>query len=313
MNIEELNNDHGIAEQLKFIEGKGGLPFIKIDNAKASAIVSIYAGQVLSFQPANEPHNLMFLSEAAYYQPGKSIKGGIPICWPWFGPDPEQSGRPPHGFVRTRFWNVVRTGTTDDGGTRVTLGLTDTSETKAIWPHEFSLLLEITIGESLDLELITRNTTAETFHITQALHTYFKVGHIDQVAISGLEGTEYIDKADNGLLKLQTGTITINAEVDRIYRAVEGDLVIDDVMLGRRIRIASRNSKTAVVWNPWAKISAEMGDLNDDAYKHFICVETANAGSDIVKVGPYGECRLGANFRVEQTLPELLNDFPSAA
>lgn len=313
MNIEQLNADHGIAEQLKFIEGAGGFPFIKIDNAKASALISVYAGQVLSFQPANERHNLMFVSEAAYYQAGKGIKGGTPICWPWFGPDPEQLGRPSHGFVRTRFWDVVRTEMTGDGDSKVTLGLTDTPETRAIWPHGFNLSIEITVGESLKLELITRNTTAQTFHITQALHTYFKVGHIDQIGISGLEGTEYIDKADNGLLKLQTGTIMIGTEVDRIYRDVEGELVIDDVMLGRRIRITSKGSKTAVVWNPWAKISAEMGDLKDDDYKHFVCVETANAGSDIVKLGPYDECRLGANYHVERTLPEVLDDFPSAA
>lgn len=313
MNIEQLNNDYGITDQVKFIEGAGGFPFIKIDNAKASAVISVYGGQVLAFQPANESHNLMFLSESAYYQLGKSIKGGTPICWPWFGPDPEQLGRPSHGFVRTLLWNVVRTGTTADGDSKVTLGLTDTDETRAIWPHGFSLSLEITVGESLNLELITRNTTAQTFHITQALHTYFRVGHIDQVAISGLDGTEYIDKADNGLLKLQTGTVTIGKEVDRIYRDVERELVIDDVMLGRRIRIKSTGSKTAVVWNPWAKISAEMGDLKDDDYERFVCVETANAGSDIVKVGPNNECRLGANYRIEQTFPEMLNDFPTAA
>jgi glucose-6-phosphate 1-epimerase len=313
MNIEQLNNDYGIADQVKFIQGAGGFPFIKIDNDKAGAVISVYGGQVLSFQPANEPHNLMFLSESAYYQPGKSIKGGTPICWPWFGPDPEQLGRPSHGFVRTLFWNVVGTETTADGDSKVTLGLTDTAETRAIWPHGFSLSLEITVGESLNLELITRNTTTQTFHITQALHTYFRVGHIDQVAISGLDGTEYIDKADNALLKLQTGTITIGTEVDRIYRDVERELLIDDAMFGRRIRIKSTGSKTAVVWNPWAKISAEMGDLKDDDYERFVCVETANAGSDIVKVGPNGECRLGANYHIERTLPEMSSDFPSAA
>lgn len=305
MNIEQLNNDHGIRDQLKFIEGGGGLPFIQVDNAKASAVISVYAGQVLSFQPANEPHNLMFLSEAAYYQAGKAIKGGVPVCWPWFGPDPERRGRPAHGFVRNRFWNVMQT-EVKAGDTKVTLGLADSPETLAIWPHSFALTLEITIGDSLNLELVTRNTGKEQFSITQAFHTYFKVGQIGKVVVLGLEDTNYIDKTDNGVQKRQKGAITINAEVDRIYRNAPNELIIDDTALVRRIRIASQGSKTAVVWNPWAKISAEMGDLKDDDYEHLLCVETANADQDVVEVGPGSESRLMANYRIERYLPDVL-------
>ncbi|MGH8763257.1 MAG: D-hexose-6-phosphate mutarotase [Nitrosospira sp.] len=305
MNIEQLNNDHGIRDQLKFIEGGGGLPFIQVDNAKASAVISVYAGQVLAFQPANEPHNLMFLSEAAYYRAGKAIKGGVPVCWPWFGPDPEQRGRPAHGFVRNRFWNVVQT-EARAGDTRITLGLTDSPETLAIWPHSFALALEITIGDSLNLELVTRNTGKERFSITQAFHTYFKVGHIGKVVVLGLEDSNYIDKTDNGVQKRQKGAITINSEVDRIYRNAPDELIIDDTALVRRIRIASQGSKTAVVWNPWAKISAEMGDLKDDDYEHLLCVETANADRDVVEVGPGNESRLMANYRIEHYLPDVL-------
>ncbi len=306
VNIEQLNSDHGISGQLKFVEGGGGLPFIQIDNTKASAVISVYAGQVLSFQPANEPQNLMFLSEAAYYKVGKAIKGGVPICWPWFGPDPERLGRPTHGFVRNRFWDVLRTEVRAGGDTRVTLGLTDTPETRTIWPHSFALALEITVGDSLNLELVTRNTAKEKFSITQALHTYFKVGHISQVVVLGLEDTGYIDKVDNGAHKLQKGAVTINAEVDRIYRDAPNELVIDDTALVRRIRIASQGSKTAVVWNPWEKIAAEMGDLKDDDYQRLLCVEIANAGTDVVEVSPDSEFRLVANYRVERYLPDVL-------
>lgn len=305
MNIEQLNNDYGIRDQLKFIEGGGGLPFIQVDNAKASAVISVYAGQVLSFQPANEPHNLMFLSEAAYYQAGKAIKGGVPVCWPWFGPDPEQRGRPAHGFVRNRLWNVMQT-EVKAGDIKVTLALTDSPETLAIWPHSFALALEITIGDSLNLELVTRNTGNERFSITQAFHTYFRVGEIGKVVVLGLEDTNYIDKTDNGVQKRQKGAITINAEVDRIYRNAPNELIIDDTALVRRIRIASQGSKTAVVWNPWAKISAEMGDLKDDDYEHLLCVETANADQDVVEVGPGSESRLMANYRIERYLPDVL-------
>jgi glucose-6-phosphate 1-epimerase len=305
MNIEQLNAEYAVGDQLKFVEGTGGFPFIKIDNDKASALISVYAGQVLSFQPANDPNNLMFLSETAYYQPGKAIKGGIPICWPWFGPDPDGLGRPAHGFVRNRFWDVVGTAATPDGDAIVTLGLVDTPETRAIWPHSFNLSLKITIGDSLNLELITRNTNTnkQPFFITQAFHTYFKVGHIDQAAVLGLDGLEYIDKTDNATYKLQTGAVSIGAEVDRIYRNVQGELVIDDAALDRRIRITSQGSSTAVVWNPWAKISAEMADLKDDDYERLLCVETANADLDVVEVVPDSEFRLTANYRIEHDIP----------
>ena len=300
MKIEQLNADYAIAGQLKFIEGKGGFPFIEISSAKASALISVYAGQVLSFHPAGEADDLMFLSEKAYYQTGKAIKGGVPICWPWFGADPAGQGRPAHGFVRNRLWNVVATETTADGNIRVTLGLMDTPETRAIWPQSFTLALEITVGNSLNLELVTRNTGTQTFPVTQAFHTYFKVGDISQTSVLGLEGIDYIDKTDNSAQKQQTGAVMINTEVDRIYLGVQGELVIDDVALKRRIRIASRGSKTAVVWNPWAKISAEMGDLQDDDYRRLLCVETSNAATDVVEIAPNSEFRLVANYRVER-------------
>ena len=311
MDIEQLNIDFGIADHIKFIQGTGGFPFIRVDNEKASAIISIYAAQVLSYQPANEPHNLVFLSEAAYYEAGKGVKGGVPICWPWFGPDPERRGRPAHGFVRTRFWNVRKTGINPDGDCKITPGLTDFPETRAIWPHLFDLSLEITVGESLDLQLVTGNPTGQPVSVTQALHTYFKVGDISQVAIFGLEGNEYVDKTDNAVVKVQTGAITIDREVVRIYRHVQRALIIEDAALNRRIRITTRGSKTAVVWNPWVKISAEMGDLEDDDYERFVCVETANADLDVIEVPAGGEHRLAANYRIERDLAEVLKEIKS--
>lgn len=299
MSIEQLNTDYGIAGQLKFLEGKGGLPLIEIDNGKAKATISVYAGQLLSFQPANEPQDLMFLSQKAYYQTGKAIKGGIPICWPWFGPDPAGLGRPSHGFVRNRLWNVLGT-EAHEGATKVKLGLVETAETQNIWNQSFEMAIAISVGEKLTVELITRNTGAQAFSITQALHTYFKIGDISQVKVLGLEDVKYLDKVDGGTQKQQQGAVAIAQEVDRVYTDVPGELVIEDAALNRRIRIASEGSKTAIVWNPWAKISAEMADLEDDDYQRFLCVETANADKDIVEVLPGSEFRLVANYSVER-------------
>jgi len=300
MNIAQLNKDHAIQDQLKFIEGKGGLPVIQISSAKASALISIYAGQVLSYQPVNEPADLMFLSEKAYYQTGKAIKGGSPICWPWFGPDPEGLGRPGHGFVRNRMWKMVSTDVTTDGDVKVILGLEDSAETKNIWPYSFILTQEITVGKSLNLELITKNTGAEAFVITQAFHTYFNIGDIGQTKVLGLEGCQYIDKVDNSMQKQQTGAVMINSEVDRIYLDVKNLQIIEDAALKRRIHITSKGNATAVVWNPWEKIAAEMADLQDSDYQRLICVETTNAAGDVIEVKPNSNCRLVANYCIER-------------
>ncbi|MER2512068.1 MAG: D-hexose-6-phosphate mutarotase [Nitrosomonas ureae] len=299
MTIEELNAKYKIAGQLEFIAGNGGLPMIQVQSAKAGALISLHAGQVLSYRPAGEPEDVLFLSEKAYYQDGKAIKGGAPICWPWFGADPEGKGRSGHGFVRNRAWNVVATEAMANGDVKVTLGLEDTPDTRAIWPQSFSLLQEIVIGDALNLSLITRNTGKETFSITQAFHTYFKVGDIARTKVLGLEGCEYIDKAGGGnAQKRQSDAVTVESEVDRIYLDVGNTLTIDDSALNRCIRITSQGSKTAVVWNPWEKISKEMADLEDADYQRLLCVETTNAANDVIEIVPGSECRLTANYRV---------------
>ncbi|HBZ30516.1 MAG TPA: D-hexose-6-phosphate mutarotase, partial [Nitrosomonas nitrosa] len=243
--MEQFNADHGIVGQIEFFEGQGGLPFIRASNAKANALISVYAGQVLAYRPAGKADDLMFLSEKAYYQAGKAIKGGVPICWPWFGSDPEGKGRPAHGFVRNRMWDVIDTAVSVNGEARIVLGLTDTPETRSIWPHAFVLRLEITIGETLGLALITRNSGDQPFSITQAFHTYFGVGDIHQTSVSGLEGKSYIDKVDGGQQKIQSGAVTINTEVDRIYLDVANELVIHDAARKRNVRITSQGSRSA--------------------------------------------------------------------
>lgn len=279
--------------------GHGGLPMINVSNGHADALVSVYAGQVLSFKPKGSA-DVLFTSNGAYYQEGKAIKGGIPICWPWFGPDPEGKGRPAHGLARTRMWSEWESRENADGSTTVVLGMESSPETLAIWPHAFKLAMEITVGTTLQLALVTHNTGDAPFTITQALHTYFAVGDIAQTQVLGLEGAHYIDKATgaNGAVRRQDGAVTASAEVDRVYLDVPPALTVVDTAGQRRIRIASSGNKTAVVWNPWAKIAAEMGDLLDDDYLRFICVETANAGDDVVEVAPGGEFRLAVEYAV---------------
>lgn len=300
MDLARLNADYGIDGQLQFSSGKGDFSCIKVTNDQATALISVYGGQVLSFQPQGEPQDLMFVSENAYYKTGKAIKGGVPVCWPWFGPDPEGAGRPSHGFARNRFWQVLETEALTNGATKVSLGFSDSDDTRALWPHAFELALEITVGTTLGMALVSRNRGDAPFEITQALHTYFTVGDITQATVIGLDGTRYIDKVDGGAVKPQAGAVDITSEVDRIYTSVPGMLVIQDRALGRNIRITSTGNQTAVVWNPWSEISVKMADLADQDYTRFLCVETTNAAENVVTVPAQGEFRLEVTYQIER-------------
>jgi glucose-6-phosphate 1-epimerase len=301
-NLDALNAAHSLRDQLRFVQGPGGFPFIEVRNTHAAATVSLYGGQVLSFQPREACADALFVSEQALYATGKAIRGGVPICWPWFGPDPEGLRRSAHGFARTQLWTVHGTAAMATGATRITLGLADSEQTRAIWPHGFALTLEITVGPTLCLALTTRNTGVQPFAITQALHSYFDVGDVAQTTVSGLDKCRYIDKAAgaNGAAKTQQGEVHFEAEVDRIYANPPAELTVLDSAGQRAIHIASTGSRTAVVWNPWAQIAAGMSDLKDDAFQRFVCVETANAGDDVVTVSPGKAHRLTAEISVQR-------------
>jgi glucose-6-phosphate 1-epimerase len=298
MNFDQLR-EHEIEDELQFVEIEHGFVYAEINNAKAHATISTYSGQVLSYRPKNQQQDLLFVSDQAYYEDGKAIKGGIPVCWPWFGADPDDQGRPAHGFVRNRQWEVSSSESLADGSTQVVMSLVDTAETRKIWPHPFRLDIVITVGDSLKVALVTHNSGDESVTISQALHSYFHVGDISKVRVLGLDGTEYLDKVDDSTRKTQVGPVIIEGEVDRIYTGVSGELIIDDESLGRKIRITSSGCSTAVVWNPWSEIATSMGDLDDNAYRNMICVETANAGPETITISADSEYRLVAEYTID--------------
>lgn len=180
------------------------------------------------------------------------------------------------------------------------LDLNDTAETRAIWPHAFELSLTVTVGPTLHLALTTRNTSDAPFEITQALHSYFAVGDIAQTRVSGLDGCSYMDKAAGagGAAKVQGADVTVTAEVDRVNTGVPPSLSIVDSAQGRRVRIASKSSSSAVVWTPWAAIAAGMADLQDNGYLNFVCVETANVADDAITLAPGAAHTLAAHIAV---------------
>lgn len=294
MTIDDLNQQFAIENHLQIIEGEGGFAFIKIHNAKADALISLYGGQVLSYRIVQQPE-LLFLSDKAYYQSGKAIKGGVPICWPWFGNDPEDKGRPAHGFARNSLWQLATTEQLANGDTRLELQLKPNELSRSLWPHEFLLSLQVTVGDELTLQLTTHNKDTQAFAITQALHSYFAVESIDALRIGGLENLDYLDKAKSNTgaeQKSQQGEIHIEGEVDRIYLQVPEKITLKHIAPSHSadaaISLHSKNNATAVVWNPWQDLCAQSADLNDTDYTRFVCVETANAASDVISL-PAGE------------------------
>lgn len=301
MTLEDLNATHALPHHLSFFSGPGDLPFLQVRNAHAEAVVSLYGAQVLSYRPVGAEADVLFLSERASYEAGKAIRGGVPVCWPWFGPDPQGLGRPNHGFARTRLWSVLNTDATPAGETRVALGLRDTPHTRALWLHAFELTLQITVGTTLRLALTTRNTGDAPFQITQALHSYLAVADIAQATVTGLGGCGYIDNATgaHGAVRRQVGGVRFEVEVDRIYTGAPAQLALVDGAGQRQLHISSAGSRTAVVWNPGAALAARMADLSDGDHRRFLCVETANAADDVVTVPPGEEHRLVATLGLQ--------------
>ena len=297
INVQKLNASFGMLDQVGFFEGKGGLPFLKINNKKASALISIYAGQVISFKPADQVEDVMFVSDNAYFQEGKAIKGGVPICWPWFGAA-EKEGNPDHGFVRNNYWIVSSVNVLKNGDTKVVLEFEDTKQTREFWPYEFYLSLEILISDSLTLTLLTRNVGDSSFMVTDALHAYFNVGDATQVKVLGLEHTEYLDKKHEFVKVCQVGAVTLSEETDHIHTDIKHDLTIDDPVFNRKIKVSSSGNNNVVVWNPWEKGAAEMKDLDKEDYKHFICLEIANAAEDGIEVKPNSGYWMVTNYSV---------------
>ncbi len=283
--IRELNAQFGIEGELDFVEDESGLAVAKIDNAQGSATLCLQGAHLMSWQPRSQKTPVVWLSRDAKLAVGKSIRGGAPVCWPWFGAHATESAFPGHGFARTVPWRVIESGKGIDGETRLALRLVASDKTREQWPHACNLDLVITIGETLRMELITENTGSDDFVIGEALHTYFQIGDISEVSVSGLEGCEYWDKVGGSSLRKQNGEIRFSGETDRVYINTVSECVIRDEKLMRSIHVAKSGSLSTVVWTPWIDKANKMGDMGQpDGWREMLCVESANALENQVKV-----------------------------
>jgi len=294
-----LNQKHAIENHVQLREIADGMIIAEVANQHALANIALQGAHVATFQPRGE-EPVIWLSPLAKFAPGKSIRGGVPICWPWFGPHQTDSKLPGHGFARTVPWELLDTKALEDGSTFLRFGLIENDTTRAQWPHPSTAQLEVTVGKALRVELVTANTGSAPFELGEALHTYLQISDVSNMTIRGLEGCEYIDKVGATTRRTQQDGIVIESEVDRVYVNTAADCVIEDKGLKRAIRIHKEGSRSTVVWNPWTEKAEKMGDFGPKLHRDMVCVESGNAMENAVTVAPGETHRLVAMYSVEK-------------
>jgi len=289
-----------IPEVAHFHEGPDGLVFLEIQTPLATARVFLQGAHVTHFQPANE-RPVLFMSGSSIYATGKPIRGGVPVIFPWFGPRAGFPDAPAHGFARVRPWHVEQLFQASSGEVTLVLRLDSDERTRAEWPHDFILRHTITVGTTLNMALSVENRSSEPFAFEEALHTYLVVEDVREVSITGLSGTDYLDKVDSFRRKTQDPTpIRITGETDRVYLNTETTCVADDPKAQRRLRVEKKGSATTVVWNPWIAKAAALPDFGNDEWPGMLCIETANAAENAVTLAPGDTHEMSARIAVER-------------
>lgn len=285
---------------LGFRDDAGGLTFAEVDTPQATATICLQGAHLVTWRPKHQAQPVIWVSEAAKFAPGKSIRGGMPVCWPWFGPHAREPGFPAHGFARTVPWRLLRAEALGDGALHLAFVLLQNEQTRAQFPHACRLELGLTIGATLRAMLTTTNLDTVSVEIGEALHTYFQVGDIGAVAVHGLEGCVYVDKVDGGARKRQAGSIRFDGETDRVYLDTEASCVLEDPLLERRIVIDKTGSRSTIVWTPWQEKAEKMGDLGPNAgWRRMLCVESGNALDNVVNLAPGEAHTLAVSYRAE--------------
>ncbi len=265
-----------------------GFEYIHVKNSVAEAKIALQGAHIFSYKTQED---LLWLSETSVFEQGTAIRGGIPLCWPAFGMNNPQL--PQHGFARTLHFTLINTEETQDDTTTLTLRLCDNAQTHQLWDYSFELTLRITIAKTLTLELTTTNTDTKDFTITQAFHTYFAISDIQNIHIKGLENKPYLD-ALTQKQKMQKGTISFAQEFDAVYQNV--DTTIELIDTDKTTAIQTQGSHSCVVWNPWIDKCARMSAMQSDAYRKFVCIESANAYDDFKILRPKESHTLTVTF-----------------
>ncbi|GHA38347.1 D-hexose-6-phosphate mutarotase [Photobacterium aphoticum] len=255
-----------------------GMKVVRVLHDTAEAGITLHGGHLVWFKPAGE-EDVIWLSEKAEFDPAKAIRGGIPVCWPWFG----KAGTPSHGFARTSEWSLLEH-RENDKGVIVALALEDSEATRAIWPHKFRNVLTFEIGQSLKVTLTSTNTDEQPWHYSGALHTYFAIDDIRQVSITGM-GESYLDSTQGGKVCTGGDSMIFNGEVDRVYTQPHDTITVKDGS-PRQLHITNEGHTAAVIWNPWQDLSISMADMADNSFETMVCVESTIHGDSAITLAP---------------------------
>ncbi|EMB9229874.1 D-hexose-6-phosphate mutarotase [Vibrio harveyi] len=240
---------------------------VRVIHEKATAGIALHGGHVVSFTPAGK-ENLIWMSEKAIFDGKAALRGGIPVCWPWFG----RIAAPAHGFARTAEWELVEH-RENDNGVIVELALFPTEETHDIWPHMFDARLMVEISDQLKVTLKVTNIDDAEWTFSGALHTYLNVGDIKQAQTTGM-GPEYIDSLKEGEICQGGDVLQLTDTIDRVYTQPEAQILVKDAVLNRTLSVENQGHNSAVLWNPWATGAQGMGDMADNGYETMLCVES---------------------------------------
>ena len=298
MNLSELNRRFAISGVAEVVAGNGNLPKVQVTSATAAGEIYLHGAHVTSWKPTGA-EDVFFRSPHSLWQDGKAIRGGIPVCFPWFGAKADDPHAPDHGFVRTREWTL---NSIERNGDAVSVSMMTESDdsTRKWWPFDFRLVNRATFGTQLTVELAMTNTSSSPLRFEEALHAYYRVGDVTKAEISGLDGVHYLDKTDSFREKAQSGNVVIQAETDRVYLNTEHALELHDSVLQRKIIIAKQNSRNTVVWNPWKEKAHALADLGADLWKNMLCIEVANVGEFAINLAPGEQHTMTARVSVAQ-------------
>ena len=298
MTPEALNERFGIPGAVTFEEGNGGQTRMRISAGPSEAEIYLLGGHVTSWKPAGgDP--VLWVSRESRFAIGQPIRGGVPICHPWFGAKADGPAGPQHGYVRLMEFDVESVSQEADGSVVVVL-CTKFSMGNANWPGNFELRSRVTVGETLSMALETLNCGQEDLLLTEALHSYFRVSDVRNVSIAGLAGCGYVDKVAGGEKRVQGNEPLLFAgETDRAYLNTQAECVLADPGMGRAIHVAKSGSNSTVVWTPWEDKARRLPDFAEDQWAEMVCIETANALDDAVTVPPGETHTMAARIRVE--------------
>jgi glucose-6-phosphate 1-epimerase len=297
----ELEERFGIEDVLRFEVTPAGLVRAVITTAEADADVFLQGAHIAHWTPKGQKP-VLFVSSRSEFAPGKAIRGGVPVIFPWFGPRSGGMPGPSHGFARTALWRL-NFAQEADGKVEMVFVLESKDLGDSFGYASFSLQLRVVIGAQLQIGLQVGNRSEKPLTYEEAVHSYFAVGDIAQASVSGLEGTTYIDKTDD-LKRKRAGNeaIRLTKETDQVHLNTTATCVVEDALWQRRIVIEKAGSESTVVWNPWAEKTKGLKDMAPEEWREMICVESANAADNAVSVAPGQEHLMRVVIRVEPWL-----------